>query len=40
MASVIRIQPKLNEGLAMPRSFDNYDVATDESVLPSGVALI
>ena len=35
-----RIQPKLKEGVIVPRSFDDYDVAVDETSLPSGVTLL
>ena len=35
-----RIQPKLKEGVGVPRSFDDYDVAVDETSLPSGVTLL
>ncbi len=35
-----RIRPKLKEGIMVARSFDDYDVAVDESGLPSGVSLI
>lgn len=34
-----RIKPKLKESVTVPRSFDDYDVAIDESGLPSGVTL-
>ena len=35
-----RIQPKLKEGVSVPRSFDDYDVAVDKANLPSGVTLL
>ena len=35
-----RIQPKVKEGMSVPRSFDDYDVAVDETSLPSGVTLL
>jgi len=35
-----RIQPKLKEGVSVPRSFGDYDVTVDEASLPSGVTLI
>ncbi len=35
-----RIKPKLKESITVPRSFDDYDVAIDESGLPPGVTLI
>lgn len=35
-----RIQPRLKEGVSVPRSFGDYDVGVDETGLPSGVALI
>lgn len=34
-----RIRPKLKEGVAVPRSFDDYEVSVDESGLPAGVTL-
>lgn len=35
-----RIQPKLKEGVSVPRSFGDYDVAVDEAGLPFGVTLL
>jgi CRISPR-associated protein Csd2 len=35
-----RIQPKLKEGVAVPRSFADYEVAVREDDLPAGVKLI
>ena len=35
-----RIQPKLKEGVSVPRSFDDYDVAVDKVNLPPGVTLL
>ncbi|MES2000238.1 MAG: type I-C CRISPR-associated protein Cas7/Csd2 [Pseudomonadota bacterium] len=35
-----RIQPKLRDGVSVPRSFGDYDVVVDETGLPSGVAMI
>ena len=35
-----RVQPKLKEGVNVPRSFDDYDVAVDKANLPSGVTLL
>ncbi len=35
-----RIQPKLKEGVSVPRSFGDYEVAVDEADLPSGVKLL
>ena len=34
-----RIQPKLKEGIAVPRSFADYAVTVDEGELPAGVTL-
>ena len=34
-----RIQTKLKEGVSVPRSFDDYEVAVNETNLPSGVSL-
>lgn len=34
-----RIQPKLKEGVAVPRSFADYAVTVDEGELPAGVSL-
>jgi CRISPR-associated protein Csd2 len=35
-----RIQPKLKKGVAVPRSFTDYDVVVDDENLPDGVTLI
>ncbi len=35
-----RIQPKLKEGVNVPRSFDDYEVTVDKANLPSGVTLL
>ncbi|HRQ05348.1 MAG TPA: type I-C CRISPR-associated protein Cas7/Csd2 [Nitrosomonas halophila] len=35
-----RIQPKLRDGIAIPRNFSDYHVAVDQSNLPSGVQLL
>jgi CRISPR-associated protein Csd2 len=35
-----RIQPKLKEGVATARSFDDYETTVDESDMPNGVTLI
>ncbi len=35
-----RIKPKLKEGVAAPRSFDDYEVAVDDAGLPPGVTLL
>lgn len=35
-----RIQPKLKEGVTVPRSFDDYDVSVDKASLPPGVTLL
>lgn len=35
-----RIQPKLKEGVSVPRSFDDYDVTVNKASLPSGVTLL
>jgi CRISPR-associated protein Csd2 len=35
-----RIQPKLKEGVSVPRSFGDYDVAVNETGMPSGVTLL
>lgn len=35
-----RIRPKLKQGVAVARSFDDYDVIVDESGLPAGVSLM
>lgn len=34
------IQPKLNEGIAVPRDFSDYTVSVDEEGMPSGARLI
>ena len=34
-----RIQPKLKDGVLVPRDFDNYHVSVDEENLPTGVSL-
>lgn len=35
-----RITPKLKDGVTVPRSFPDYEVAVDDSGLPNGVSLI
>ncbi len=35
-----RVQPKLKEGVAVARSFADYDVAVNENGLPAGVTLL
>jgi len=35
-----RIQPKLKDGITIPRSFSNYTVTVDETSMPSGVQLL
>lgn len=35
-----RIQPRAKDGITVPRSFADYDVAVDEAALPSGVTLL
>jgi len=35
-----RIRPKLKEGVAVARSFEDYEVSVDESGMPSGVTLM
>lgn len=35
-----RIQPKLNDGVAVPRDFSDYTVSVVEDAMPSGVTLI
>ncbi len=35
-----RIRPKLKEGVAAARSFDDYEISVDENSLPAGVSLI
>ncbi|MDP1549476.1 MAG: hypothetical protein Q8L97_04860 [Nitrosomonas sp.] len=39
MANVIRIQPKLKDGITVPRSFNDYDVSVNEANMPVGVQL-
>jgi len=34
-----RIQPKLKDGIVVPRSFEDYQVNVNETSLPSGVTL-
>lgn len=34
-----RIQPKLKDGVVVPRSFEDYQITVNETDLPSGVAL-
>ena len=34
-----RIQPKLNDGVAIPRDFSDYTIAVNEDYLPSGITL-
>lgn len=34
------IQPKLKDGVQVPRDFDDYSVAVDEAALPNGISLI
>ena len=34
-----RIQPKLKDGVLVPRDFDNYHVSVDGENLPTGVSL-
>lgn len=33
------VQPKLNEGIAVPRDFSDYTVSVNEADIPSGVTL-
>lgn len=35
-----RIQPKLKEGVAVAREFDDYEVWVDEAALPTGVTML
>lgn len=35
-----RIQPKLKDGIAVPRDFSDYTVSVEEDAMPSGVTLI
>ena len=35
-----RIQPKLKEGIIVPRDFDDYSVSVNEADLPSGVTVV
>jgi CRISPR-associated protein Cas7/Csd2, subtype I-C/DVULG len=35
-----RIKPRLKDGVTVPRSFSDYEVAVDDSGLPNGVSLI
>jgi CRISPR-associated protein Csd2 len=35
-----RILPKLNDGIAVPRDFSDYNVSVNEESMPSGVTLI
>lgn len=35
-----RIKPRLKDGVTVPRSFSDYDIAVDEADLPAGVTLI
>ncbi|MBS0588157.1 MAG: type I-C CRISPR-associated protein Cas7/Csd2 [Proteobacteria bacterium] len=35
-----RIQPKLKDGIAIPRNFSDYTVTVDETDMPSGVQLL
>jgi CRISPR-associated protein Csd2 len=34
-----RIQPKLKDGVSVPRDFGDYSVTADEAGLPQGVTL-
>jgi CRISPR-associated protein Csd2 len=34
-----RVQPKLNEGVTIPRDFSDYTVSVNEANMPSGVTL-
>lgn len=38
--NVIRIQPRLKDSIAIPRSFSDYTVTVDEANMPSGVQLL
>jgi hypothetical protein len=40
MTNVIRIQPKLKDGIATPRNFSDYTITVDETSMPSGVQLL
>jgi hypothetical protein len=40
MPRTFRIQPKLNEGVAVPRDFADYTVTVDEANMPVGVSLL
>lgn len=40
MANVIRIQPKLKDGITVPRSFNDYTVIVNDADMPSGVQLL
>ena len=40
MTNVIRIQPKLKDGITVPRSFNDYTVTVNEANMPSGVQLL
>jgi CRISPR-associated protein Csd2 len=35
-----RIQPKLNDGVAVPRDFSDYKVVVEDAGMPTGVELI
>jgi CRISPR-associated protein Csd2 len=35
-----RIQPKLKDGIVIPRNFGDYSVTVDETNMPSGVQLL
>ena len=39
MTITTHIQPKLNEGIAVPRDFNDYTVSVDDSKVP-GVELL
>jgi hypothetical protein len=39
MILIERIQPKLNEGVAVARDFADYTVSVNKESLPSGVTL-
>ena len=39
MTNVIRIQPKLKDGVTVPRSFEDYQVSVTEKAMPPGVTL-
>jgi CRISPR-associated protein Csd2 len=34
-----RIQPKLRDGVIVPRDFDDYEIKVDDSNLPPGITL-